>query len=63
MLYKNFVRRFNAKVGTEYSFQQKIENESLHEISSDNAVRVVQFATFKILLSKVQCSQVVTFIN
>jgi hypothetical protein len=34
----------NAKVG--------IENESLHEINSDNGVRMVNFATFKILKVK-----------
>jgi hypothetical protein len=36
---------------------------TLYEISNDNGVKVVNFATFKILTSKVQCSHIVTFIN
>jgi hypothetical protein len=36
---------FNAKVGREDIFKPKIRNESLHEVSNDNAVRVVNFAT------------------
>ncbi|PNF35141.1 hypothetical protein B7P43_G09272 [Cryptotermes secundus] len=38
---------FNAKVDGEYIFKPKIWNESLHEISNDNGVRVVSFATSK----------------
>jgi hypothetical protein len=41
---------FNAKVGRENNFQPTIGNESLHEISNDNEVRVVNFATSKNLL-------------
>jgi hypothetical protein len=37
---------FNAKVGREDIFKPTIGNESLHEISNDNGVRVVNFATF-----------------
>jgi hypothetical protein len=40
---------FNAKVGREDIFKLTIGNESLHEISSDNGVRLVKFATSKIL--------------
>jgi uncharacterized protein YqjF (DUF2071 family) len=38
---------FNAKVGKEYIFKRTIGNESLHQISNDNAVRAVNFATSK----------------
>jgi hypothetical protein len=40
----------NAKVGREDIFKQTIGNESLHENSNDNGVRVVNFATFKNLI-------------
>jgi hypothetical protein len=43
---------FNAKVGTEDIFKPKIGNESLHETSNDNGVRVVNFATSKNLVVK-----------
>jgi hypothetical protein len=43
---------FNAKVGREDIFKAAIGNEGLHN-SNDNGVRVVNFATSKILLSKV----------
>jgi hypothetical protein len=36
---------FSAKIGREENFKPTITNESLHEISNDNAVRVVYFAT------------------
>jgi exonuclease III len=36
---------FNAKVGREDIFKPTIGNESLHETSNDNRVRVVDFAT------------------
>jgi hypothetical protein len=36
---------FNAKVGREDIFKLTIGNESLHEISNDNGVRLVNFAT------------------
>jgi hypothetical protein len=43
---------FNAKVGRENIFKPTIENESLHEISNDSGVRVVNFATSKNLVVK-----------
>jgi hypothetical protein len=36
---------FNAKLGREDIFKRTIGNESLHEISNDNEIRVVNFAT------------------
>jgi hypothetical protein len=41
---------FNAKAGREDIFKLAIENESLHEISNDNGVGVVNFATSKNLI-------------
>jgi exonuclease III len=43
---------FNAKVGREYIFKPTIRNKSLHEISNDNGVTVVNFATSKNLVVK-----------
>jgi hypothetical protein len=43
------LRDFNAKVDI---FKPTIGNESLHEISNDNGVRLVNFATSKILRVK-----------
>jgi hypothetical protein len=43
---------FNAKVGKEDIFKPTIENESVHEISNDNGVRLVNFATSKSLQSQ-----------
>jgi hypothetical protein len=43
---------FNAKVGREDIFKPTIGNESLHEISNDNGIRVVNFATSKNLRVK-----------
>jgi endonuclease/exonuclease/phosphatase family metal-dependent hydrolase len=43
---------FNAKVGREEIFKQIIRNESLHEISNDNRIRLVNFATSKNLRVK-----------
>jgi hypothetical protein len=42
---KILVGDFNAKVGRENIFKPAIRNESLHEISNDSGVRVVNFAT------------------
>jgi hypothetical protein len=38
---------FNAKIGRENIFKPTIGNKSLHEISNDNGVRVVNFSTSK----------------
>jgi hypothetical protein len=38
---------FNAKVGSENIFKLTIGNESLHEINTDNEVRLVNFAISK----------------
>jgi exonuclease III len=43
---------FNAKVGREDIFKPIIGSESLHEASSDNRIRVVNFATLKNLIVK-----------
>jgi endonuclease/exonuclease/phosphatase family metal-dependent hydrolase len=43
---------FNAKVGREDIFKPIIGNESLHEASNDNRVRVVNFATLKNVIVK-----------
>jgi hypothetical protein len=43
---------FNAKVGREDIFKLTIGNESLHKISNDNGVRVINFATTKNLTVK-----------
>jgi hypothetical protein len=43
---------FNAKLGKEDTFKPTIGNESLHEDSNDNGVRVVNFATSKNLVFK-----------
>jgi hypothetical protein len=43
---------FNAKVGREDIFKPIIVNESLHEASNDNGVRVVNFATSKNVIVK-----------
>jgi hypothetical protein len=43
---------FNAKVGREDIFKPTIGNENLREISNENGVRVVNFATSKNLIVK-----------
>jgi hypothetical protein len=44
---KILLRDFNAKVGREDIFKPIIGDESLHETSNGNGVRVVTFATSK----------------
>jgi hypothetical protein len=46
----------NAKVGREDIFKATIGNESSHEISNGNGIRVVNFATSKNLLLVVKSS-------
>jgi hypothetical protein len=43
---------FNAKVRRENIFKPTIGNESLHQDSNDNGVRIVNFATSKNLVAK-----------
>jgi hypothetical protein len=43
---------FNANVGMGNIFKPTIGNESLHEISNDNGIRVVNFPTSKNLVFK-----------
>jgi hypothetical protein len=43
---------FSAKVGIENIFKPRFENENLHQDSNDNDVRIVNFATAKILVVK-----------
>ena len=43
---------FNAKVGRENIFKPTIGNESLHQDSNDNGVRIVNFGTSKNLVVK-----------
>ena len=43
---------FNAKVGRENIFKPTTGNESLHQDSNDNGVRIVNFATSKNLVVK-----------
>jgi hypothetical protein len=45
---------FNAKVGREDIFKPTVGNHSLHETSNDSGVRVENFSTSKIQLSRVQ---------
>jgi hypothetical protein len=49
---KIFLGDFNAKVGREDVFKPIIGYESLHEVSNDNGVRVVNSASWKNLTVK-----------
>jgi hypothetical protein len=49
---KILLEDFNAKVGREDIFKTTIGNESLHEISNDNGVRLINFVTSKNLTVK-----------
>jgi hypothetical protein len=49
---KILLRDLNANVGRENIFKPTIGNESLHQDSNDNRVRIVNFATFKNLVVK-----------
>jgi hypothetical protein len=49
---KSLLEDFTAKIGKEDIFISIIGNESLHDISNDNGVRVVHFATSKNLIVK-----------
>jgi len=54
---------FNAKVGRENIFKPTTGQESLHQDSNDNGVRLVNFATSKNLVVKTRCYLTGTFIN
>jgi len=43
---------FNEKVGRENIFKSTIENDSLHQVSNDNGVGIVNFATSKNLVAQ-----------
>jgi hypothetical protein len=47
-LSKNMLRDFNAKLVRKDVLKATIANESLHQVSNDNGVRIVIFATSKI---------------
>jgi hypothetical protein len=49
---KNLLGDFNAKERREHIFKPTITNKSLHQISNDNGIRVVNFATSKNLIVK-----------
>jgi hypothetical protein len=44
---------FNVKLGRKYIFKLTTGNESLHKISNDNGVTLVNFATSKNLRVKI----------
>jgi hypothetical protein len=60
---KILVGDFKAKLGREDIFKPIIGNESLHEASNNNGVRLVKFATLKNLIVKSTTFHIVTFIN
>ena len=49
---KSLLGDFNAKVGRENIFKPTIGNESLHQDSNDNGVRIVNFGTSKNVVVK-----------
>jgi hypothetical protein len=54
---------FDAKVGRENIFKPRIWNQSLHQDSNYNAVRIVKFATAKNYLLRARCPHTETFIS
>jgi hypothetical protein len=54
---------FNVKGGRKDIFRLTIGNESLHEMSNDGEVRVVNFLISKNLTVQIRCSHTVTFPN
>jgi hypothetical protein len=53
---------FNAKVGRENILKPTIGNESLHQDSNGDDVRIVKFATSKMLL-RARCFGTETFVS
>jgi len=49
---KILLEDFNAKLADEEIFKRTIGNESLHQDSNDNGVRIVSFPTSKSLVVK-----------
>jgi len=49
---KILLRDFNAKVWREIVLKPIIGNESLHQVSNDNGIRIVNFTTPKNLVFK-----------
>jgi hypothetical protein len=60
---KILLGEFYAKVVREDVFKPTIGNESLHEISNDSGVRLVNFATSKNLRVKSTMFHIATSIN
>jgi hypothetical protein len=52
-----------VKAGKENIFKLTTRNDSLHEISNDNGVRVLNLSHLKTQLSKAQCSCITKFTN
>jgi hypothetical protein len=50
--YENPISKINAKVARQNNFKQTIGNESLHQDSNNNGVRIVNVATSKNLVVK-----------
>jgi hypothetical protein len=49
---------FDDKMGRKNIFRPSIGKESLPKISNDNGVRVINFVTSKIEMSKVPCTHI-----
>ena len=60
---KMLLEDFNAKVGRENIFKPTTEQESLHQDSNDNGVRLFNFATSKNLVLRSRCSLTGTITN
>jgi hypothetical protein len=62
MLNENFVSIFQCQYRQDI-FKPTNRNESLHEISNDSGVRVINLAHLKVSQSKARCFHIATFIN
>ena len=54
---------FNTKVGRENKFKPTTENDSLHQVSNANGVKIVNFVTSKNLVVKSAMFRTETFIS